>query len=196
MKKELKNILLWNNICLSFSCTILTFTGIYIYLYVMKHLGVQDYSVIGIISGLLSYVMIITSVKPKVLQELMHHRWLAWTGYAAWVPLPLLLLYNTPFIYWVVNSAISCSLVTIGNMVQEEMNNAIFQGNDRTILTSVLRRSEVLGAVLGSLLALCVGDLDITLVCYFDICVTFLVTLTEIYKYKITDKEYKIVNNL
>lgn len=196
MKKELKNILFWNNICLSFNWTILTFTGVYLYLYVMQHLGVQEYSIVGIISGLLSYIMIITSVKPKVLQGLMEHRWLAWIGFVVWIPLPLLILYKSAFIYLVISSTISCSLLTIGKMIQEEMNNAIFQGNDRTILTSVLKRSQVLGDVLGSGLALCVGNLDITLVCYFDIVVSFIASLTEIYKFKITDKEFKISKNI
>lgn len=139
--------------------------------------------------------MIITSVKPKVLRELMDHRWLAWIGFVVWIPLPLFLLYNSSFVYLVISSTISCSLLTIGKMIQEEMNNAIFYGNDRTILTSVLRRTQILGDVIGSGLALCVGDLDITLVCYFDICASFLAALTEIYKFKITDKEYKIVKN-
>lgn len=195
MKKELKNILHWNNICLSFNWSIMSFTGVYLYLYIMKHLGVQEYSIVGIISGLISYIMIITSVKPKVLRELMDHRWLAWIGFVVWIPLPLFLLYNSSFVYLVISSTISCSLLTIGKMIQEEMNNAIFQGNDRTILTSVLRRTQILGDVIGSGLALCVGDLDITLVCYFDICASFLAALTEIYKFKITDKEYKIVKN-
>ena len=126
----------------------------------------------------------------------MNHRWLAWIGFVVWVPLPLFLLYKSSFIYLIVSSTISCSLLVIGKMIQEEMNNAIFHGNDRTILTSVLKRSQVLGDVLGSGLALCVGDLDIILVCYFDMIVSFLAALTEIYKFRITEKEFKRVKNI
>ena len=79
----------------------------------------------------------------------MNHRWLAWIGFVVWVPLPLFLLYKSSFIYLIVSSTISCSLLVIGKMIQEEMNNAIFHGNDRTILTSVLKRAQVLGDVFG-----------------------------------------------